>query len=71
MFNVCLPFEHPMNQEGIPDGFSPIFPQLKASDTRKRMAYNTNSYLTSELIVKTHGESDFSYVLLILDRQKN
>jgi hypothetical protein len=36
MFNVCLPSDHPIDQEGLPDGFLPIFPQLKSSDIRKR-----------------------------------
>ena len=36
MFNVCLPSDHPINQEGLPNGFLPNFPQLKSSDIRKR-----------------------------------
>ena len=71
MFNVCLPSDHPINQEGVPDGFLPIHPHLRASDIRKRMAYNTNSYLASESVAKSHRESDSSYVLLILDGRKN
>ena len=71
MFNICLPSDHPINQEGVPDGFLPIFPRLKSSDVRKRMAYNTNSYVASESVVKSHRESDSSYVLLLLDRRKN
>ena len=71
MFNVCLPSDHPINQEGVPEGFSPISPHLKSSAIRKRMAYNTDSYLASESVVKSHRESDSSYVLLILDRRKS
>jgi len=63
MFNVCLPSDHPINQEGFPEGFSPIFPQLKSSDIRK---HNTNN-LFSESVVKSDRESDSSYVCLILD----
>ena len=66
MFNVCFPSDHPINQEGVPDDFLPI-PRLRASDIRKRTAYNANSYLASESVVRSHRESDSSYVLLILD----
>jgi hypothetical protein len=65
MFNVCFPSDHPINQEGLPEGFFPIFPQLKSSDIRRRMAYNRNSYLASETVVKSHRESNSSYVYLI------
>ena len=67
MFNVCFPSGHPINEQSVPDGFLPIFPPLWARDIRKRMAYNTNSYLASESVVKSQRESDSSYVLLILD----
>jgi len=33
MFSVCIPSDHPINQEGFPDGF---LPQLKPSDICKR-----------------------------------
>jgi hypothetical protein len=69
MFNICLPPDHPINQEHVPDDFLPIFPRLKSRDINKRMAYNTNSYVASESVVKSHRESDYSYVLLISDRQ--
>jgi hypothetical protein len=36
MFNVCLPSDCPINQEGLPDDILLIFPQLKSSDIRKR-----------------------------------
>ena len=68
MFNICLPSNHPINQEGLPEGFLPIFPQLKSSDIRGRMAYNTNSYLASESVVNSHRQGDSSYVYLISGR---
>lgn len=67
MFNVCLPSDHPINQEGLPEGFLPIFPQLRSSDIRRCMAYNKNSYLASESVLKSHRESGSSYVPLMLD----
>lgn len=67
MFNVCFPSDDPINQEGVPDSFLPILPNLRASDIRKRMVYNTNSYVASESVVKSHRGSESSYVLLILD----
>jgi len=67
MFNVCLPSDHPINEQSVPDGFLPILPHLWARDIRKRMAYNANSYLASESVVKSHRESASSYVLLIPD----
>jgi len=67
MFNICLPADHPINQEGLPADFSPLYPRLKPSDIRRHMDYTQNSYLASASVVK-HRESDSSYVYLLCDQ---
>ena len=62
MFNVCLPASHPINQQGLPGGFSPLSPQLQPSDIRKHTEFNLNSHLASASVEKSHRECDFSYV---------
>ena len=61
MFNICLPADDPINREGLPAGFSPVYPRLKPRDIRRHMDYTQNSYLASASVVK-HRESDSSYV---------
>ena len=62
MFNICLPADHPINQQGIPEGFSPIFPQLQSSDINRHMAFPPDSYLGTTSVEKSHGQNDSSYV---------
>jgi hypothetical protein len=65
MFNVCLPEDHPINRDGVPDGFSSVHPELLESDVHKQMEFNPNSYLASSSIEKSHGDGNPSYVYLI------
>jgi hypothetical protein len=62
MFNVCLPADHPINQQGLPEGFFPLSPQLQPSDIHRHMEFNSNSHLASASVEKSHRESDLSYV---------
>ena len=71
MFNVCLPADHPINQQGLPEGFSPLSPQLQPSDIRKHTEFNPNSHLASASVEKSHRESDFSYVSSFLLPDQN
>jgi hypothetical protein len=68
MFNVCLPADHPIHQEGLPEGFSPLSPQLHPRDIRRHAEFNPNSYLASGSVEKSHRENDSSYVYLPFDR---
>ena len=62
MFNICLPADHPINQQGLPEGFSPLFPPLQPSDVDIRTEFNHNTYLTSKLNKKSCNSDDSSYV---------
>jgi hypothetical protein len=62
LFNVCLPAYHPVNQEGLPEGFSPISPELRPSDIHRDAEFNPNSHLASASVEKSHTENDISYV---------
>jgi len=69
MFNICLPADHPINQDGLPEGFSPLFPPLCPSDIYKHMDFKPNSYLASASVsVQSSREIDSSYVYLLIDR---
>ena len=60
MFNVCLPANHPINQQGLPEGFSPLSPHLQSSDINRHTEFNPNSHLSSASVEKAHRESDSS-----------
>ena len=62
MFNICLPPNHPINRDGLPDGFFPIYPELLESDIHNYTAFAPNSSLVSSDIEKSHGDNDISYV---------
>jgi hypothetical protein len=67
MFNICLPATHPINQAGLPAGFSPLYPRLKSIDVHRHMDYTQNSYLASSSVAKRR-ESDSSYVYFLCDQ---
>lgn len=69
MFNICLPANHPINQQGLPQGFSPLDPQLLPSDIERHMDFNLNSYLASASVAIFDSENDSSYVCIILFRR--
>ena len=71
MFNICLPADHPINQQSLPEGFSPLFPPLQPSDVYIRTEFNQNTYLASASVEKSYGENDSSYVYLTFDRRRN
>lgn len=66
-FNICLPASHPINQQGLPQGFSPLFPPLQSSDIHRHMEFNRNSYLLSASVKRSHEENDASYDHLFFD----
>jgi len=68
MFNICLPAHHPINEEGLPEGFSPLFPKLQSSDIHIHTDFGSNSYLASESVEKSQRENDSSYVYPVFDR---
>jgi hypothetical protein len=61
LFNISLPADHPINQQGLPEGFSSLFP-LWPGDIYIRTEYNRNAYLASEWIKKSYSSNDSSYV---------
>jgi len=61
MFNICLPADHPINQQGLPEGFSPISPQLQSSDIQGHMEFQPDSYLATASVEKSRRENGSSY----------
>ena len=59
-FNISLPANHPINQQGLPEGFSPL-PSLHPSDIHTRLQFSPNSYLASASVGQSHGENNSSY----------
>ena len=64
-FNICLPANHPIHQQGLPQGFSPLSPPLQSSDIHKHMEFSQNSYLLSASVKRSYQEKDSSYDRLI------
>ncbi|KIM38586.1 hypothetical protein M413DRAFT_75933, partial [Hebeloma cylindrosporum] len=60
IFNICHSVDHPINQGGVPEGFSPILPQLQPCDIHKHTVFHLNSYLASASVEKSHRENDSS-----------
>ena len=60
-FNIYLPADHTINQQGVPAGFSPV-PKLQASDIYRIPEFGPNSFFVSTSV---EGESDSSYVRLL------
>jgi hypothetical protein len=60
-FNISLPADHPINRQGLPEGFSPLFPPLQSSDIHRHMEFNRNTYLLSASVERSHEENDSSY----------
>ena len=60
-FNIYLPADHTINQQGVPAGFSPV-PKLQASDIYRIPEFGPNSFFVSTSV---EGESDSSYVCLL------
>jgi len=65
-FNISLPANHPINQQGLPEGFSPL-PQLQPSDIHRRVQFSPNSYLLSASVERSHEENDSSYDYFIFN----
>ena len=62
LFSICLPAEHPINQQGLPEGFSPLSPQLLPTDIHRHTEFNPNSYLASATIERSQRDNDIAYV---------
>ena len=63
MFNICLPQDHPINPDDLPDEFVPLYPPLKPTDIRGYTEFKTNSYLASASVERSLLDGDLSYVL--------
>ena len=65
-FNIYLPADHNINQQGVPVGFSPL-PKLQPSDVDRNPEFGPNSFLVSTSVEGFYGENDSSYGCLLLD----
>ena len=65
-FNIYLPADHDINQQGVPAGFSPL-PKLQPSDIDRNKEFGPNSFFVSSSIEGFYGENDSSYDCLLLD----
>jgi hypothetical protein len=63
MFNICLPADHPINQQGLPEGFSPLFPQLQSTDVQGHMAFPSDHYLATESVEKSQRANGSSEIV--------
>jgi len=66
-FNIYLPADHNINQQGVPAGFSP-FPKLQPSDIDRNSEFGPNSFFVSTSVEGFYGENDSSYGYLLLDK---
>jgi hypothetical protein len=66
-FNIYLPADHNINQQGVPVGFSPL-PKLQPSDVDRNPEFGPNSFLVSTSVEGFYGENDSSYGCLLLDK---
>ncbi|KAF4617806.1 hypothetical protein D9613_006181 [Agrocybe pediades] len=53
LFNICLPADHPINPEDLPEGFAPIDPPINPIDVRTFIELKSGSFLGSNSIVKS------------------
>lgn len=60
-FNIYLPADHAINQQGVPAGFSPL-PTLQPSDIYRNPEFGPNSFFVSTSV---EGKNDSSYVCLL------
>ena len=66
-FNIYLPADHAINQQGVPAGFSPL-PKLQPSDIDRNPEFGPNSFFVSPSVEGFYGENDSSYGCLLLDK---
>jgi len=62
LFNICLSASHPINQQGLPEGFSSLSPPLRPGDVYIRTEFNKDTYLTSELVKKSYSSNGASEI---------
>jgi len=60
LFNIFSPREHPINSNGVPEGFVPIY--LAEMELREHSAYPEDSYLSSDSIKQTYPSNNSLYV---------
>jgi hypothetical protein len=63
LFNICLPVDHPVNSNGVPEQFEPFM--IKPADVEKYSEFKGESYLSSPSIKKLHREGDSRYVTYV------
>ncbi|CAA7267261.1 unnamed protein product [Cyclocybe aegerita] len=58
LFNICLPADHPINPEELPEGFEPLRPTLNPTDIRESLEFTAGSYLASSSVSKAQSGVD-------------
>ncbi|KAF9553555.1 hypothetical protein CPC08DRAFT_713621 [Agrocybe pediades] len=60
LFNICLPADHPVNRNLVPEGFKPICPPVDPCDIREIHEFMPMDYLSTDCIRKLANDSDDS-----------
>ncbi|KAF4617419.1 hypothetical protein D9613_006192 [Agrocybe pediades] len=69
LFNICLPANHPVNRNMVPEGFKPIYPEVDPCDIREINEFMPWDYLSTESMRRLANGSD-SYSLVSFQIQQ-
>ncbi|KAF4617390.1 hypothetical protein D9613_006177 [Agrocybe pediades] len=58
LFNICLPADHPVNRNLVPEGFKPIYPAVDPCDIREIHEFMPMDYISTDCIRKLANDSD-------------
>ncbi|KAF9560906.1 hypothetical protein CPC08DRAFT_636085 [Agrocybe pediades] len=58
LFNICLPADHPVNRNMVPEGFKPIYPEVDPCDIREINEFMPWDYLSTHGIHRLADKSD-------------
>ncbi|PPQ91597.1 hypothetical protein CVT25_013695 [Psilocybe cyanescens] len=66
LFNICLPAEHPIHRDGVPEGFTPCRP-VRSSDIHRYTEFDAGAFLTSTSVDKSRYEGEYLNGTLIFE----